>query len=249
METPNRSPQLSSAVAPPVAPPPRGSARDSAEAPRLFAEAVGLRRALAANERRLQAALTQLELLRARDAAHKKELIALTETAANARRFACHDELTALPNRHLLLDHFNQATALAARHDKQVALLFLDLDRFKNLNDTLGHSAGDNLLQQVAARLIECIRASDTACRYGGDEFVVLLQELGGREGALAGAEKIRVRLEMPYVVDGKTITMTISSGLAIYPVDGRVYGDLIHVADLAMYRHKTRGPAAPIVR
>jgi diguanylate cyclase (GGDEF)-like protein len=247
METSNRTPQ-SFAGTPSVAPRSPNSARDIAEAPRLFAEAVDLRRALADNERRLAAALKKLDSLRARDAALTTEMIALTNTAANAHRFAYHDELTGLPNRRLLFDRFNQAVAMAERRDKRVALLFLDLDKFKSLNDTLGHSAGDNLLRQVAARLISAIRKSDTACRYGGDEFVVLLPDLGGREGASAAAAKIRVCLEKPYAVDGTTITMTTSMGVAVYPVDGRVYGDLLHVSDLAMYRHKERCRTPPIV-
>jgi diguanylate cyclase (GGDEF)-like protein len=247
METSNSTRQSPVGV-PSVAQHPRDAARDTLEAPRLFAEAVNLRRALAASERRLAAALGQIDALRARKAALAKEVLALTEAAANARRFAYHDELTGLPNRHLLLDRFNQAVAMAVRRDKQVALLFLDLDRFKNLNDTLGHSAGDNLLQQVALRLMGAIRTSDTVSRYGGDEFVILLPELGGRASAVAVAEKIRQQLEMPYVVDGTTVAITGSMGLAVYPVDGRVFGDLIHVSDLAMYRHKARGLVPPIV-
>jgi diguanylate cyclase (GGDEF)-like protein len=252
MEPPNgraqNAPAAPSAGAPPPAHRPHNCARDGIEAPRLFAEAVNLRRALAASERRLEAALAQLDSLRRRKAELKGEVAALTETAANARRFAYHDELTGLPNRYLLFDRFNQAVALAARHDKRVGLLFLDLDRFKNLNDALGHSAGDHVLQQVALRLLGCIRASDTVSRYGGDEFVVLLPELAGREGAIAAAEKIRAQLEKPYWVDGTTVTMTASNGLAVYPLDGRMYGDLIHVSDLAMYRHKGRGVTPPIV-
>ena len=144
----------------------------------------------------------------------------LTEAAAKAQRFAYHDELTGLPNRHLLLDRFKLAVALAARHDEHVALLFIDLDRFKHVNDTLGHSVGDELLQQVATRLVACLRASDTACRYGGDEFVVLLPELSDKDGAVVVADNIRARLAAPYLVDGVEITMTASLGIAMHPVD-----------------------------
>ena len=119
----------------------------------------------------------------------------LAQAVAQARRFSHYDQLTGLPNRTLLLDRFNQAAARAARQRKQVALLFLDLDGFKSINDMLGHAAGDRLLQQVAARLTASIRTSDTACRYGGDEFVVLLPELECGESAVAACEKIRAHL------------------------------------------------------
>ena len=101
-----------------------------------------------------------------------------------ARYFAYHDELTGLPNRSLLLDRLNQVLAGAKRHDRQFALLFLDLDRFKEVNDRLGHSAGDKLLRRVAERLLSCVRGGDTACRYGGDEFVLLLPEVDSENGA-----------------------------------------------------------------
>jgi diguanylate cyclase (GGDEF)-like protein len=156
-----------------------------------------------------------------------------------ARRFAHHDELTGLPNRRLLLDRYNQAVALAARQDRRVALLFLDLDDFKRINDVYGHGAGDSILQQVAVRLRACIRSSDTACRYGGDEFVVLLPELEGRRNAVAAAGKIRTRLAAPYIIDGAEITVTASIGIAVYPVDGLEYGDLMRVTDGFMYRDK----------
>ena len=105
----------------------------------------------------------------------------------------------------------------------------------------LGHAAGDDLLQQVAARLTACIRASDTACRYGGDEFVVLLPEFEGRDCVVAAARKIQAHLARPYVIAGVAVTMTTSMGIAVYPVDGTDYGDLIEMSDLAMYRDKSR--------
>jgi diguanylate cyclase (GGDEF)-like protein len=213
-----------------------------------LADATSLRLALAATERRFAAALRQLERMRRRDALYEQQVTLLKEAAEKAQRFAYHDELTGLPNRHLLFDRFNLAVALAARHDKHVALLFLDLDRFKEINNTLGHSAGDQLLQQVALRLVGGIRASDTACRYGGDEFVVLLAEINGKEGALAVANTLCVHLAAPYLIDGASITITTSVGIAVYPVDARGYGDLIQVSDLAMYRHKARRSAAPSI-
>jgi diguanylate cyclase (GGDEF)-like protein len=205
-------------------------------------------RALARSQQRLATAREQIEALLAQNLLLKQKMIQFAQAVAQARQFAHHDELTGLPNRNLLLDRFNQAVARAARQHKQVALLFLDLDGFKRINDTRGHTTGDRVLQQVAARLTACIRASDTACRYGGDEFVILLPEFEGQESAVAVAEKIRAHLATPYVVDGAVIRLSTSIGMAVYPVDGNEYGDLIHVSDLAMYRHKARGPAAPHV-
>jgi diguanylate cyclase (GGDEF)-like protein len=122
------------------------------------------------------------------------------------------------------------------------------LDRFKHVNDTLGHSVGDKLLQQVALRLVAGIRASDTACRYGGDEFVVLLSELDAKDGAVVVADNIRAQLAAPYRIDGAQITVATSIGMAMYPVDAQALGDLIQIADLAMYRDKARRSAPPSI-
>jgi diguanylate cyclase (GGDEF)-like protein len=127
-------------------------------------------------------------------------------------------------------------------------VLFVDLDRFKHVNDTLGHSVGDKLLQQVALRLVAGIRASDTACRYGGDEFVVLLSELDAKDGAVVVADNIRAQLAAPYRIDGAQITVATSIGMAMYPVDAQALGDLIQIADLAMYRDKARRSAPPSI-
>ncbi len=205
-----------------------------------------LRRTLAATELRFSAALRQIDRMVRLDIFRKQEAALLTEAAAKAQRFAYHDELTGLPNRHLLLDRFELAVALAGRHDEHVALLFIDLDRFKHVNDTLGHLVGDRLLQRVALRLVACLRASDTACRYGGDEFVVLLPELSGKDGAAVVADNIRARLAAPYLIDGAEITISASLGIAMYPVDADGYGDLLRLSDLAMYHDKARCPAAP---
>lgn len=210
------------------------------------AGAAELRWALTATQLRFGAALRQLDRLRRLDVLREQERALLQQAVVQAWRFAYHDQLTGLPSRHLLLDRFDQAVARAARHDQSVALLFLDLDRFKYINDTLGHSVGDQLLQHVAARLITCIRASDTACRYGGDEFVVLLSELRDTEGAVVAANHIRARLAAPYFIDGIEISITASVGTAVHAVDARGYRDLLRVADLAMYRNKAQRPAVP---
>jgi diguanylate cyclase (GGDEF)-like protein len=207
-----------------------------------------LRRTLAATELRFAAALRELNRMRRRHKLRQQEAVSLAEAVAKAQRFAYHDELTGLPNRRSLLDHFDLAAASAARYDQQAALLFLDLDRFKHVNDTFGHSVGDKLLQQFARRLVGCLRGSDTACRYGGDEFVVLLPELSVSNGAIVAAENIRACLAIPYFIDGDEITVTISIGIATYPTDADEYNDLLQVADRAMYRDKARTPAVPSI-
>jgi len=170
--------------------------------------------------------------------------VRLAQKAAQVRQIAYHDELTGLANRSLLLDRFKQAVAQGARQRRQVVLLFLDLDEFKSVNDRLGHAAGDKLLQQVAGRLVTCIRASDTACRYGGDEFAVLLPEVDGLDSAAMVAARICAHLAVPYVIDGSMIKVSASMGKAVYPVDGKSYGDLLRHSDSGMYRTKARRTA-----
>jgi len=217
----------------------RGTAPDPTSS-----DAARLERALEVSRKRLRAAMCRIDALETEGLLLKHQAALLQRTVAQARQFAYHDELTGLPNRRLLLDRYNQAVALAQRQGRRVALLFLDLNGFKKINDEHGHAAGDSILQQFAMRLRACIRTSDTACRYGGDEFVVLLPEFEGRESAVAAAEKIRDRLAIPYIVDGAEITVTASIGVAVYPVDGHEYGDLMRVTDGLMYRDKARDAA-----
>lgn len=205
-----------------------------------------LSRVLASDHRRLGAALRQIDDLLRQNAFLKEEVALLGRTLTTARQFAFHDELTGLPNRRLLLDRFNHAMARGQRQHKHVALIFLDVDGFKRINDAFGHPAGDRLLQQVAARLVACVRSSDTVCRYGGDEFVVLLSDVESREDADAAAQKICARLAAPYEVNRISIKITTSIGTAVYPLDGDEYGDLIRMSDLSMYQTKGRTPILP---
>lgn len=187
----------------------------------------------------LEAARREIDALVKLNMMLKEESALLAESLANAHRFAFHDELTGLPNRRLLLDHFNEAVARAERQHNQVVLLFVDLDDFKSINDTFGHPGADRLLQQVATRLTACIRRSDTACRYGGDELVILLPDIETPGQAIAATGKIRTELAAPYDVDGMPVRITASIGMATWPIDGKDCVALIKAADVAMYREK----------
>ena len=198
-----------------------------------------LERVLAASQQEAIAAQQQVAALTESNARLSELAVRREREVASVRHFAYHDELTGLPNRALLLDRLDQALVRAKRQRKQLALLLLDLDGFKDVNDRLGHIAGDKLLQGVAERLLSCIRASDTACRYGGDEFVVLLPEVDDQKRALVLAGEIRARLAKPYMVDDYPIAVTASVGVAVYPLDGMSQDDLIEQADVAMYLAK----------
>jgi diguanylate cyclase (GGDEF)-like protein/PAS domain S-box-containing protein len=162
--------------------------------------------------------------------------------AQKMAHLAQHDFLTDLPNRMLFSDRVANAIALARRHGKQRAVLFLDLDRFKHINDSLGHPIGDKLLQSVAQRLVACVRGSDTVSRQGGDEFVVLLSEIEHAEDAALSAEKMLLALSAPHSIAEKELHITASIGISIYPDDGRDAETLIRCADTAMYHAKDKG-------
>lgn len=154
---------------------------------------------------------------------------------------ATHDELTGLANRTLLKDRFNQAVGRAQRSKYKVAVILLDLDRFKLVNDSLGHGKGDELLCLVAQRLKESVRETDTVARFGGDEFVVLLEAVAGVDNAWKIAKKILHRLSQPYLLADRTISVTASLGLSLAPDDGADAITLIRNADIAMYHAKRR--------
>jgi diguanylate cyclase (GGDEF)-like protein/PAS domain S-box-containing protein len=164
---------------------------------------------------------------------------AITQEMAH---LAQHDFLTDLPNRMLIVDRIANTIALARRHGKRRAVLFLDLDGFKHINDSLGHPIGDQLLQSVAQRLRACVRSADTISRQGGDEFVVLLSEIEHAEDAARSAEKMLMALAAPHTIAGKELHITGSIGISIYPDDGRDAETLIRCADTAMYHAKDKG-------
>jgi len=158
------------------------------------------------------------------------------------KRSAFHDGLTGLPNRTLFLDNLLRLNAAAKRHGHHpFALLFLDLDRFKVINDSLGHSAGDKLLIEMSQRLVECTREEDTVARLGGDEFALLLEQVRGPEDAIRVAERVLERLADPLVLDGNEVSITCSIGIALSLTGEKNPEDLLRDADMAMYQAKTR--------
>lgn len=164
------------------------------------------------------------------------------EMTGALRHMAQHDPLTGLPNRALFSDRVHQMLAHARRHGGYVAMIFIDLDKFKFINDTYGHAVGDLMLQHVAARLLEVTRRTDTVGRIGGDEFVILMGELPEREIALNLAEKIRLLVAQPLVLNPNELNISCSIGVAFYPDDGTDEETLIKNADDAMYRAKDGG-------
>lgn len=155
---------------------------------------------------------------------------------------AHHDSLTNLPNRSLFEDRTNMAIAQAKRNKQMFALMFLDLDRFKLINDTLGHPLGDLMLQAIAQRLQACVREGDTLARFGGDEFTLLLPVIHGEADAILVAEKIKTALKSPFSIEGHELYTSVSIGIALYPRDGQDLRELISHADTAMYAIKQRG-------
>ena len=157
-------------------------------------------------------------------------------------RVAQHDVLTHLPNRTLFDDRLTQAISLAERQSKQLAVLFVDVDQFKRINDTLGHGVGDNLLRSVAGRLTACIRRTDTVSRLGGDEFLILLSQVEHAEDAAVTARKILRAIASPHIIDNKSLDINVSIGGSTYPADGQDAESLVSQADVAMYEAKQHG-------
>ena len=205
----------------------------------------------AALHARVQAILAPLALVPATDADSELARYAAAEIAAATERLraqrqlqhmARHDPLTGLPNRALFHDRLDSALARARREQAQFAVLYIDLDEFKQVNDSLGHAVGDALLQEVAQRLTACVRESDTVGRIGGDEFLVLLNSVHAPEQILHVAEKIRCSVAQPCVLSGHRVSVAASIGIACYPAQGEDGQLLIQRADEAMYAAKKAG-------
>lgn len=159
-------------------------------------------------------------------------------------RLAFYDSLTGLPNRNLFTDRLERGIAAAQRRRGALALLCIDIDHFKRVNDAFGHDAGDELLRDVAARLARSVRSSDTVARWGGDEFVAILDGVSGSDSAAAIAAKMLNACDSPYAVRGHSCQITLSIGASLYPRDGKDAATLFERADRAMYEVKARGRA-----
>jgi diguanylate cyclase (GGDEF)-like protein/PAS domain S-box-containing protein len=171
-----------------------------------------------------------------------RDVSAARATSVEMSHLAQHDSLTDLPNRILFKDRLTQAIALAVRQDKQLAVMFLDLDHFKKINDSLGHGVGDQLLQSVAKRLVTCVRRTDTVSRLGGDEFVILLSQVARGDDAAVSARKIIRALAAPHIIDNKSLDINVSLGISRFPIDGPDAETLMDNADTAMYDAKEHG-------
>jgi diguanylate cyclase (GGDEF)-like protein len=173
-----------------------------------------------------------------------RELSIATHHAVSLRmsHLAQHDALTDLPNRWLLNERLVRAIALSSRYRRRLAVMFLDLDKFKPINDSLGHAIGDQVLRQISHRLMKCVRVSDTVSRIGGDEFVILLTELEGENNAAACACKIIAAVAEPLEIGPHVLHLGLSIGIGMYPGDGDDAETLIMNADTAMYRSKAEG-------
>jgi diguanylate cyclase (GGDEF)-like protein/PAS domain S-box-containing protein len=170
------------------------------------------------------------------------QFMARKQAEENLLYVATHDTLSGLPNRYMFNQRFAHALQNAQRYRKSMALLFLDLDRFKFVNDTLGHPFGDRLLQEVAGRLRLCLRESDTIARFGGDEFVALIEDFAAPGDVISVAQKILHAMRWPFMLEGETCHMTASIGISLYPNDGADFASLLKNADIATYRAKEQG-------
>ena len=178
----------------------------------------------------------QVRIAVAHDITERKKMEAQLLYAAG------HDDLTGLPNRTLLLDRLQSSLSLAERERVGLSVLFIDVDGFKEVNDACGHAVGDLLLQQIAKRLGDCVRQSDTVGRLGGDEFLIILNKAHSDDAMLSVAEKVRAELANEFDIDGVVVNVSASIGVARFPENGKQPLDLVQYADQAMYKAKNAG-------
>lgn len=220
----------------------RNKLNDPAAADMAFAERGAYKQAWERCGLELKAAHAHLLELQNAHAKLKQQLVERTNREEALRCLAYHDSLTGLANRLLLREYLTHEIIQARRRKTRLAALFLDLDRFKNINDTFGHAAGDWMLQQVAARLTACVRAGDIVSRCAGDEFVLVLIDIGTLAHAMQIARKVIAQVSAPYPLNGHALRVTASIGIAIYPESGQDFDSLVQNADAAMLAVKTNG-------
>ena len=190
-------------------------------------------------EEKLRAANRENLILKSRNRQLARALADASRRGTAAHHLAHHDALTGLPNRLSLMTRLRDSISIASNGESQIALLFIDLDDFKEVNDRLGHTVGDKLLTVVAHRLVAAIRVDDIACRYGGDEFVVLMSQIRDSKLVDSIAEKIRERIDGCYGIDNNEVCISASIGFALYPTHGEHCDALLQYADASMYRSK----------
>ncbi|HKX57746.1 MAG TPA: GGDEF domain-containing protein [Steroidobacteraceae bacterium] len=210
--------------------------RVHAPIPETLTEAIDILRII---EAQLELALSARACLKAENTRLMQALEAASRRAVAAQRVAHHDHLTGLPNRLFLIGRLQKAIIAAGQKHRQLALLFIDLDGFKVVNDDHGHRVADQLLAVVASRISACVRFDDIACRYGGDEFVALLANFRDASIAAGVVQKVRDHIAEGYTIAGHEIRITASIGLAVFPEHGVTYDALVNHADAAMYRDK----------
>ena len=196
--------------------------------------------ALARTEEHLAHALHHNQRMLANNAHLQALVLERTRDMEEMQHAANHDDLTGLPNRRMLPERLQQALAHAEHNEQLVALVMLDLNGFRYINDRFGHAAGDTVLRTLARRIAMNVSGFDTVCRYGGDEFVMILPDMD-RSAALRTVEKILQQVAAPCGLDGHAVSLTASAGIAMYPHDGKDAAQLLEAADTAMYHHKPR--------
>lgn len=221
-----------------------GSAPSSPALQDMAAELAAIRTSVAASQAQSATAQRRADVLSVTNARLRRKLGSLSRQVEHARQFAFHDQLTGLANRALLVDRLQQAIGQARRQRKRVALVLLSLDGLRIVHDRFGRVSGDQLLIHVASVLKSCLRTSDTVCRYGGSEFVLMLPDLDDAEGVTTVVRKTQARLAAPFFVDGLPIPVAVSAGQAVYPDDGKDCVELLNHADMALCREKARTSA-----
>lgn len=207
-----------------------------------------LTQALALSQEHLASAMHHIQRMLANNVHLQALVLERTREMEATQDAANHDDLTGLFNRRMLPERLGQALAHAEQHRQLVALVMLDLDGFKHVNDRFGHAAGDLVLRTVARRIESNVSGCDTVCRYGGDEFVLILPDMD-RAAAQRTVEHIAQQIAEPCGLDGYAVSLTVSAGVAMYPHDGKLAAQLLEAADAAMYRHKPRLGRKPITR